>query len=362
MSDPLELHSSPEDVGLRLDSDLAETPSPATDVSLHDNTIIEQARQGDLMALRQFFNAVLAGSGVEVTEAIARGSLLQMSLASEQVPVEQQVVPLIRASTEQLGSIPFETIELYGERYGSELPYWRAGFQVGEPEPLEEDVLDIEPLPSLPSPQTPSTAEGLSLETETAPSVNLELTPNPSTEGLSLETEPPTDLWDAALPAEPLPAAVDPELAEAVSPENLPSEERPISAERQQVAQAFLDRYLAGERDFAAIDLSETDLSGINLTLADLRQAQLIWTNLQEAALYHVNLSGAKLRHANLKNAKLRSANLKGADFLNANLSGADLSWSNLSGANLTGADLTDASLNNAIISCVVMPDGTLLD
>jgi hypothetical protein len=88
-------------------------------------------------------------------------------------------------------------------------------------------------------------------------------------------------------------------------------------------ADEIRQRYEAGERNFAWVDLSHADLKCIYLKGADL--------------------SGADLQHARLGpnpetpsiGSNLEAVNLSGANLSNTDLTGVNLSYANLSGANL---------------------------
>jgi hypothetical protein len=384
--------SLPPQVDLRFDDEINLPSLPANFQPIRNVPCLDPTLQGSTEALQQLFSQALAPYGIAVIEVSWRNACLQFSLSSVTAPEQTATEPLMQAWFAQFALAQVETVELYGYRDGSELPFWRSEFDPNDPR-----WCNLKPAPVDPQAESPGSMmspvpaaidaveseqpEGL-VETSVVGSNLTSLAePDPWEDWFSesascLATESPeeegrlflaSDLWPAE-PAEPQsPSTVVTEIPETKGAASFPEtgESAPpptVSAAKRDAAQTFLNRYAAGERSFARIDLSETDLTGVNLTLADLHEASFVWANLQDAALYHVNLSGAKLRHANLSKAKLRSANLQGADFLNANLSGADLSWSNLHGANLTGANLTDANLQNAIIERVIMPDGTYLD
>jgi len=170
----------------------------------------------------------------------------------------------------------------------------------------------------------------------------------------------------------------------------------------------LLSSYANGERNFAAINLSEAQLSGVNLSGANLTKANLslanlsranlsktdlsyaklnvtrlsgadlsqaklnhailnvcnlilanlgdaelveaalIRTELIRAELSRANLTGANLNNANLREAKLRQSNLSRANLSSADLRGASLVAANLEGANLQGTDLSRADLSSA--------------
>jgi serine/threonine-protein kinase len=115
-------------------------------------------------------------------------------------------------------------------------------------------------------------------------------------------------------------------------------------------AQAFLEAYKKGKRDFAQQDLTgfklrEVCLSGINLYQARLTHINLSRADLSNSNLGRIDLRQAILRKANLIGAYLVYANLEGADLRGADLSGANLKHANLKGANLCNASLLDAQV-----------------
>jgi uncharacterized protein YjbI with pentapeptide repeats len=274
-------------------------------------------------ALRQTLDLKLALYQAKVSEIeLGQQGRLQLSVSSFEVPNQSTLEPLLQKWLVQFGLVNVSMVELYGQKDGSELPYWRSSFNLKD--------IDLDKLATIPQPER--------IPTGFIDPLQVDLT-DLNKNGKVLEPIAPPIVSESTTP----PAAMD-------------------SEQKTKAVKDFLSRYAAGERDFSNIDLSETDLSGVNLTLANLHNAKLTWANLKGANLYHIDLGQAKLRHANLSGSMLRSSNLQGTDFLNANLSGADLSWSNLNGANLTGADLTDANLKNAILERVILPDGTFLD
>jgi Pentapeptide repeats (8 copies) len=363
---------NPPSLDLSLDEE-ADLNSHSPDPLEPDDTLLSRASQGDLDAFRQLLNDELAPHNTTIIDMESRQDLLQISLSGERVPVQRTIEPLIKSWVLNVGFVKVQKIELYGQREGSELPYWRSEFNPSEleyiiqPEELGFEFMDVptedfsflkfdvvETLSEV-------NAEALDLNSQESTSNTLD---NPSVVSNDSVETPLSLIDDSPMlsPVEflPIDGVAEKPLFSTVFETS--AVENAESIRKRQLVANFAAQYAAGERAFIKIDLSETDLSGINLTLADLQDALLIWANLQDASLYHVNLSGAKLRHANLKGAKLRSANLQGADFLNADLSDTDLSWSNLRGANLTGANLSEANLQNAILENVIMPDGTLLD
>ncbi len=118
------------------------------------------------------------------------------------------------------------------------------------------------------------------------------------------------------------------------------------------------ERYAAGERDFAGVDLSRlsmisidlsgADFSNANLHRANLGNANLSNTNLSNANLKFINLNGANLSNTNLSNANLENATLYGTNLEAANLSKASLKYTHLDRANLKNANLNEADLTNA--------------
>lgn len=335
---------------------------------LEDRTqLSKRAGQGDTAALKQILDFNLASCQAKVIDIELRQGHLQISLSSAEVPIEGTITPLIQRWMVQLSPAHVSTVELYGQRDGCELPYWRVSFNLEDLEALSLNGLDPDtPLQSEVILSTPfidplqADLAAPSLHGPESPLLNLPIEVQPIAPAVALKSAPSS----VDLPQENPPLSGSEGEAEVLESTAVPALASTAldSVEKVKAVKDFLARYAAGEREFTNINLSETDLSGVNLTLANLHHAELIWSNLKGANLYHINLSRAKLRHANLSGVTLRSSNLQGADFLNANLKGADLSWSNLNGANLTGADLTDANFNNAILERVILPDGTLLD
>lgn len=110
-------------------------------------------------------------------------------------------------------------------------------------------------------------------------------------------------------------------------------------------ANELIERYNAGERNFAGIDLRFANLSQADLSGADLSRANLQGANLQQATLSWVRLYGADLDGANLTDASLYRANLQRAKLNNAKLKRADLRAADLIDAELVGADFSEADL-----------------
>ena len=124
--------------------------------------------------------------------------------------------------------------------------------------------------------------------------------------------------------------------------------------------QELLDRYNAGERNFAGIRLfpgscresvlEDADLSNIMLSGAYLPRIKLSLANLRNS-----NLSGAYMPGAELIETDLHETDLTGANLQDACLSGTDVARSlliatNLRGAKLEGADFTEVDLSESIL------------
>ncbi|BAU65541.1 serine/threonine protein kinase [Stanieria sp. NIES-3757] len=122
---------------------------------------------------------------------------------------------------------------------------------------------------------------------------------------------------------------------------------RPVKLE----AQALLDSYSTGRRDFNLKDFSQQNLEKANISGAHFHESKFIKTNLQGANLTGVDLSSADIRQALLRNANLCRAYLYSANLEGADLRGADLSFTQFSGAKLKGANLCGANLSNANIT-----------
>ena len=124
--------------------------------------------------------------------------------------------------------------------------------------------------------------------------------------------------------------------------------------------QQLLDRYNAGERNFAGIRffpdtcresvLEDADLSNIILSGAYLPRIKLSLANLRNS-----NLAGAYMPGAELIETDLHETDLTGANLQDACLSGTDIARSlltaaNLRGAKLEGADFTNVDLTESIL------------
>ncbi len=124
------------------------------------------------------------------------------------------------------------------------------------------------------------------------------------------------------------------------------------------------ERYLAGERDFSGLDLSNIDSSelsmgSISLNGADFSNTNLRGVNFDYVYLRHTNFSDANLAnasfiYANLSQANFSNANLENAKFHDAVLKEANFSNANLTDAKLLHANLYKANLNNAINAVTV--------
>jgi len=140
--------------------------------------------------------------------------------------------------------------------------------------------------------------------------------------------------------------------------------------------QLLYGRYMAGDRDFRGLELSNAYLYGfwlidVNLSGANLEGASLGGTYLINSNLSHTNLEKAWLDSALLIKANLSNTNLRNTTLVNADLRGADLTGADLTGADLTGAVLIDTNLTDAnltdiktteptIFHQVTMPDGRI--
>jgi uncharacterized protein YjbI with pentapeptide repeats len=160
-------------------------------------------------------------------------------------------------------------------------------------------------------------------------------------------------------------------------------------------AEELLARYVAGERNFAGVDLGgsssrrefrpnlgNADLRGINLSGANLEMVSLCLSDLSGARLFGACLSNSYLIRANFTNTDLRYATITWADareavFTSSNMEGIDLSSSifhktiwhknNLRSAILIHTNLTDAQgwydcgdLYNVLLWKTRMPNGDI--
>jgi uncharacterized protein YjbI with pentapeptide repeats len=147
-------------------------------------------------------------------------------------------------------------------------------------------------------------------------------------------------------------------------------------------ADELIERYVAGERNFAGIRLKggrggeldganfngsnfsgailHADMIGINLSDCSLRGADLAESDLSDAFLMRANFIGATLAQANLSGANLTDANLVRAELEEALVSNANLTGARLN--NATGVEV-DYWLKIGCIFCrTTMPDGTILN
>lgn len=143
------------------------------------------------------------------------------------------------------------------------------------------------------------------------------------------------------------------------------------SAERQVITDdELLQRYAAGERDFARVKLwvpegrtsdetawrydegsvlNHANLSEINLRDADIRLAgEMNGTDFSNADLRGALLDGNVFRGANFSGADLRNTCFVRSKLDDANFSGADMRGARLSHAPLCGANFEGANLGKA--------------
>jgi superfamily I DNA and RNA helicase len=107
----------------------------------------------------------------------------------------------------------------------------------------------------------------------------------------------------------------------------------------------ILQRYMAGDRNFAGVDLRGMQLAGINLSGANLIGAMLNGADLSYSQLDGAKLVIADLTQANLTGASLKKAKLVGAILNQANLTDTDLTYSDLTDVDLQNVDLSRAKL-----------------
>ena len=93
-----------------------------------------------------------------------------------------------------------------------------------------------------------------------------------------------------------------------------------VMANQVNSAGELLERYAAGESNFALSRLRGADLAGADLSGADLRGVQLTQANLRGADLSQADLGGALLGDADLSSVNLGGANLRGAILWRSNM------------------------------------------
>lgn len=93
-------------------------------------------------------------------------------------------------------------------------------------------------------------------------------------------------------------------------------------------AEALLQAYGAGRRNFMGVDLM-----GVQLSHADLKGSNLSYADFSAADLSHANLRGVDLSYADLSSANLSGADLRGAMLIGTNLRDAILESATLESA-----------------------------
>ncbi|MEH1933786.1 MAG: pentapeptide repeat-containing protein [Nostoc sp.] len=135
-----------------------------------------------------------------------------------------------------------------------------------------------------------------------------------------------------------------------------------------------IKRYEAGERNFTAVELSNTAIyysfMDVNFIGANLQKSFFWSLYLFNTSFTDANLEGtgfrASLINCNFSNANLREARLSGAVLTRTNFSGADLRSADLRSTKLIGCNLRDANLTDikiderTIFVSTIMPDGSM--
>ncbi len=133
----------------------------------------------------------------------------------------------------------------------------------------------------------------------------------------------------------------------SLNPGKVRESRKPVKLE----AQALLDAYSNGRRDFVKKDVSSQDLTKANISGINFQNSRLIKLNLQGADLSSSDLTNCDLRQAILRNANLGRCYFASANLEAADLRGADLSYANFKDTKFKGANLCGANLKNAIIT-----------
>ena len=152
-------------------------------------------------------------------------------------------------------------------------------------------------------------------------------------------------------------AQAAPSRSSVKQPSNFASWEQPSPPPAPKSRRATTD--LSGT-DWQGADLREQDFSGRNLSHANLSHANLSDAFLHQVNLSHANLAHANLFRANLLQADLRHAKLQGANLIGADFSGADLTGADLQGAKMGFAERLMVKLTGAILTGVIMPNGSV--
>lgn len=120
------------DLSLDGEDESAASHWAAATLQLTQDERFVRAGQADPEALQDLFRQELAAYGVTQVDVELRGVGLQVSLSGREVPDQEILEPLVKECTVQLGLTKIQTIELYGQKEGSDLPFWRSIFKPAE--------------------------------------------------------------------------------------------------------------------------------------------------------------------------------------------------------------------------------------
>ncbi|NJM95143.1 MAG: hypothetical protein HC792_01510 [Acaryochloridaceae cyanobacterium CSU_5_19] len=82
------------------------------------------AQQGDQAALSKILNQVLHLHRSQVVEIEIKAPGIKLSIESQTVPDQQQILPLIKQRLNQLQPEGISSVTVYGQQVGRELPFW----------------------------------------------------------------------------------------------------------------------------------------------------------------------------------------------------------------------------------------------
>lgn len=90
---------------------------------MNQEEVLKLAKQGNPKAIHILINRALQGKGITAKIAFKNGSL-QVLFESKQMPNEQQLVPWLYEGITKMGIESIETIKVYGQQTGEEIPDW----------------------------------------------------------------------------------------------------------------------------------------------------------------------------------------------------------------------------------------------
>jgi len=261
----------------------------ATELSKSDTLLQSRARQGDRQALESWLNQALANKQIQVT-AHPSGNCLRIMLEAVISPDQKIATALIQQLLQRLQPAGIQTVQLYGQQTGQDIPDWSEEFALTATQSENQVNFQLATLHS----SNPTPPAGKSTVQAASPIAD--------------------SLGQGLLRSGTI-----------ASPSTAP---RPTAAKSLPAHKTFSQ---SGLQHFSPVGHV-----GLRYAGKDLRQLSLA----------NQDLMGADFRGANLSGVSLRRSRLAGADFSQANLQGADLSDTSIGGANFTAAQASNANFS----------------